>query len=227
MTCLAGRDVEGCGGRGRRGWARATSGARLRRAGEGRGAHRCGHLTNHGDARSAAAASACRCMWVVPSQLPTASERDPKAGTMKRCAWREAGVAGARRESLAASGSWLQGARAQGAGRRAQGKGRGREALRRACARGARVHLLGCRHAPTVAGECRREPQGVIEARLCGAIELVRGVIDCHRPRRHAVPREEARRQPRPPRKRRVVVHVKRRRTAQHRYRRTRGAARA
>ena len=221
MTCLAGRDVDGCGGRGRRGWARATSGARLRREGEGRGAHRCGHLTNHGDARSAAAASACRCMWVVPSQLPTASERDPKAGTMKRCAWREAGVGG---QGVSRWPHRAPGCRAQG--RRAQGKGRRREALRRACARGARAHLLGCRHAPTVAGECRREPQGVIEARLRGAIELVRGVIDCHRPRRHAVPREEARRQPRPPRKRRVVVHVKRRRTAQHRHRRTRGAAR-
>ena len=75
-------------------WARATSRARLRRAGGRRGAHRCGHLTNHGDARSAAAASACRCMWAVPSQPATASERDPKAGTMKRCAWREVRVGG-------------------------------------------------------------------------------------------------------------------------------------
>ena len=63
---------------------------RLRRASGRRGAHRCGHLTNHGDVRSAAAASACRCMWVVPSQPATASESDPKAGTMKRCAWRVA-----------------------------------------------------------------------------------------------------------------------------------------
>ena len=102
MTCLAGREMAGCGGRGGRrlgeshlqGEAEkgeAEEGgreARLRRAGGRRGAHRCGHLTNHGDARSAAAASACRCMWVVPSQPATASERDPKAGTMKRCAWR-------------------------------------------------------------------------------------------------------------------------------------------